>query len=226
METFCPKCGKSTDGFGQRGLCRQCYLEERDLLDVPEEITVERCEHCGAVKLGMDWVQVDDEKDLVYRVLDHEIEGEDVEAVGFREVDEGFAVRLMVTSEVDGKEMRQELTTRIAFEEGQCDVCAKFHGGYYEYKIQLRGEADLDEALGTVMERAATVTEHDRENFVSNVEELDGGYDLYASSREMAEELLKVLREQYDLTEKRSKELIGEEEGQRVYRSVVSARIE
>ncbi|MFB6076892.1 MAG: NMD3-related protein [Candidatus Nanohaloarchaea archaeon] len=235
METFCPKCGGETDGVGPRGLCADCYLEEHDLLDVPERIDVERCEHCGAVKVGMDRVEVENDREFIYQVLDHEIDGEDVVAVRFeepsdvveRDDDRGdwdYHVGIIVETEVDGEPLQQEIETWMYVEQDQCDVCSKFHGGYYEYKIQLRGD-HLDDALDMVMGRAAEVTAEDREEFVSNVAEQDDGYDVYVSSRDMAEELLKVLREQYDLTEKRSRELIGQEEGQKVYRSVVSARI-
>jgi len=41
----------------------------------------------------------------------------------------------------------------------------------------------------------------------------------------MAEELVQELEQAYDVEKQRSKELVGEEEGQRVYRTVISARI-
>lgn len=226
MEAFCPKCGSETEGVGPRGLCADCYLEENDLLEVPEEITVTRCPHCGSAKIGMDWVEAVDDQDFVYRVLDHEIAGEDVRAVRFQRREGDYHVGVIVEKVVDGVELQQELETWIRIEEEQCPTCSKFYGGYYEYEIQVRGDDEMvEEALEKLLERAAHVTDRNRENFVSNVDEAKNGYDIYVSSRAMAEELLKVLREQYRLEEQRSKELIGEEEGQRVYRSVVSARI-
>lgn len=224
MESFCPKCGDETEGYGPRGLCQGCYLEEKDLIEVPESIDVERCEHCGAVKIGMDWVEAADDREMIARVLEHEVDTEKVRAVSFTEKEDRYELDLMVEAEVEGETLRQELETVLEIERTQCGTCSKFHGGYYEYKIQMRGE-DMEEALDAVMERAAEVTERDREEFVSNVEEKDGGYNVYVSSRDMAEELLKVLRERFEMEEKRSKELIGEEEGEKVYRSVVSARI-
>lgn len=224
MEAPCPRCGDDTDGYGPRNLCSECFLDEENLLDIPGEIAVERCSHCGRLRNGMDWVDVEGDREVIAEALEMEIETGTVEAVSFDDTGEGYSLTLLVEDEVSGETFQQELGLELNVENVQCGPCAKFEGGYFEYKIQLRGE-NLEEVLEKVMDRALEVTEKDREDFVSNVEERDGGYDLYVSSRDMAEELLKVVRERYDMEEKRSKELVGQEEGEKVYRSVVSARV-
>lgn len=244
MEAPCPNCGKDTEGYGPRNLCRDCFLQEEQLLEVPEEIEVERCQHCGRIRQGMDWVEVGGEarssagasestnaersvrgdREIISEVLEDEIDTDKISAVSFEEKSNGYSLRLMVEDEVEKEDLQQEVETFLEVEKVQCPTCARFEGGYYEYVIQLRGE-QVDEALDKMMERAVEVTGDERENFVSDVERRDGGYDLYASNRETAEELLKVLREGYDMEEKRSKELVGREDGQEVYRSVVSARL-
>lgn len=242
MDAPCPSCGEETGGYGPRSLCRDCYLDEEEILEVPDEIAVERCGHCGRVRLGMEWVEAGDDRVMISEVLDYELDTDNVAAVSFHDSgnspssldranapsssreDGAYHLKLMAEKKIGGETFQQELETRIEVESTQCKTCSKFEGGYYEYKIQLRGE-HLDDALEDMMERAAEVTARNRDDFVSDVEEETGGYDIYLSSRKIAEALLRVVREGYDMEEKRSKELIGEEEGQRVYRSVVSARV-
>ncbi|MDY6769324.1 MAG: 60S ribosomal export protein NMD3 [Candidatus Nanohaloarchaea archaeon] len=224
MDAPCPKCGAETEGYGPRNLCRDCFLEEEDLIKVPDEITVERCSHCRRVRRGMDWVEVESEQEMISLVLEDELATENVTAVSFTEEGNTYHLRLMLEKNVEGETFQQEVETDLVVEEVQCPPCSRFEGGYYEYTIQFRGE-HLEEVLELVMDRAAEVTERHREDFVSNVEEADGGYDVYVSSRDMAEALLKVVRERYDMEEKRSRELVGEEDGEKVYRSVVSARV-
>jgi NMD protein affecting ribosome stability and mRNA decay len=75
------------------------------------------------------------------------------------------------------------------------------------------------------MDEAAHVTDRDRSAFISNVEEIDNGYDLYLSNRKMARALLDHLKEQFNVDEQRSKELVGESDGEKQYRTVISARV-
>lgn len=228
MEAFCPRCGVETRGYGPRNLCRDCYTEEHDLVELPDRIEVERCPRCGSVRVGMEWVETADDEAFILTVLEDALDDHDVvEALRFRrdEEDEGlFHVIMLIEREVDGETMQQEVTTTVVVERTQCPPCAKFHGGHYTYTIQLRGE-DVDEALERMLDRAATVTEEDRDDFVANMEEVHGGYDIFCSTRHMAEELLSVAKAHYDVTEQRSRELVGEEDGQRVYRTTISARI-
>lgn len=229
MKAFCPKCGTETDGIGRRGLCEGCYTEENELVDVEDTLEVTVCSNCGAAKIGPDWVDVDGERDLIYHVLDHNIKGENVVAVSYTRNDDPnapqtFDVTIMVEKAVDGVPLQAESATSITVHTEQCKTCAKFEGGYYTYKIQIRGDVP-DTVLEPLMDRAADLTNRDREHFIADVQQNKHGYDIFTSTRTMAEELLKELESHYSLEKQRSKELVGQEEGQEVYRTVISARI-
>ncbi len=109
-------------------------------------------------------------------------------------------------------------------EREQCEPCAKFHGGHFRYTLQLRGN-HLDDALERMMETAAAATREDREQFVADMAEVHGGYDVFVSTRALAEQLIKAVEQEYDVDTERSEELVGEEDGQRIYRTTVSVRI-
>ncbi|MDY6769885.1 MAG: NMD3-related protein, partial [Candidatus Nanohaloarchaea archaeon] len=172
MEAPCPKCGADTAGYGPRNLCRDCFLDEDQLIAVPDELTAERCSHCGRVRRGMEWVEVDDDRELIAAVLEDEVDTDRVTAVSFTGDGNTYHLTLMVEKEVDGEVLRQEVETDLVVETVQCPPCAKFEGGYFEYIIQLRGE-HVEEALEAMMDRAADVTDENREDFVSDVEEAD-----------------------------------------------------
>lgn len=232
MQKFCPKCGNETDGLGPRGLCEDCYTEEHELLDVPDRLTVTVCEGCSRAKIGPDWVEFDGMQELLYHVLDHHIEGEHVVAVRYDENDDpnapqDYDITVLVERRVEGEPLQEEIRTALVIEKDQCPTCAKFQGGYYTYVVQLRTDnGDVPEdVMAPLMERAAALTDKERDHFIADVKELKHGFDIYVSTRTMAEELLKELENHYKVEKTRSKELVGEEQGQRVYRSVISARI-
>lgn len=231
MEAFCPKCGTETEGLGPRGLCENCYTEEHELVAVPDALDVAVCPSCGRAKIGPQWVEVEGEQDLLYEVLSHAIDGEHVVAVSYTENEDPtkehtYDVTMVVERRVEGVAVQQEVDTRLTVEQEQCEVCGKFHGGYYTYKLQIRGEVTED-AVNAVMDRAAAMTNENREHFISDVEESEHGVDVFVSTRRMAEELLKVLEQDYAVEKKRSRELVGQNsEGQEVYRTVIAAHIQ
>lgn len=202
-------------------------------MPVPDRLDVTVCANCGRARIGPDWVDIENERELLYEVLEHNIEGENVVAVSYLENDDPNApqtydVTLLVERRVEDTPMQEEVETAIVVERDQCPTCAKFHGGYYTYVVQIRSESgDVPEnVLPPLMERAAELTNRNREHFISDVKEFKHGFDIYVSTRTMAEELLKELANHYRLEKKRSKELVGQREGKEVYRTTISARIQ
>ncbi|MDY6778407.1 MAG: 60S ribosomal export protein NMD3 [Candidatus Nanohaloarchaea archaeon] len=224
MQKFCPKCGADVEQvFGSNGLCRDCFTEEHDLVELPDEITFRQCRVCGSYLVGHSWNEFESDEKLVYDLLE-KYEEEEVEmSASFRQRGEVYLVNVLMRQTINGEEIEQTHEIRMEPEKTQCDKCSRHQGGYYEVILQLRGLSE--DAFGELMDTASGVTEQDRTDFIANVEERDGGYDVYASSRKMAEKLLQELREHFSVEEERSKELVGEEDGERVYRTVIAAHV-
>jgi len=53
-KTFCPRCGK-TDEELFNGLCRSCFVEDFNLITVPDEINLNTCTQCGSVQKKGRW---------------------------------------------------------------------------------------------------------------------------------------------------------------------------
>jgi NMD protein affecting ribosome stability and mRNA decay len=141
----------------------------------------------------------------------------------FWEDDEGdIQVRVHAFKE----EMQDYYDAEVDFQQDQCKDCAKFEGGFYKVKMQLRGEKPLEPVSKEIVDEAAEATNETRKDFLSNIDEHDHGYDFFLSTERMAKKILTMLRDEYDPDIKRSYELIGEEQGEEVYRNVISVRID
>ena len=77
-----------------------------------------------------------------------------------------------------------------------------------------------------MVDEAAEATNETRKDFLANINENDYGYDFYLSTERITKKILSMLRDEYDPEIKRSYELIGEENGEEVYRNVVSVRMD
>lgn len=221
---FCPMCGKETENLygGEKKLCAECYPEKNDLLDIPPKVEITVCGVCGRMRKSGEWIEE-------YSIQEQlgakfaEFAEEDVEMeLQFWEEEEQMNVRVHAFR--DG--IKAEYDTEVDFKEDQCRECSKFHGGFYKVKIQLRGDEDLEPVSNQIADRAAEATNETRKDFLSNIDQHDHGYDFYLSTERITKKILSMLRENYDPEIKRSYELIGEENGEEVYRNVVSVRMD
>lgn len=222
LKQFCPRCGKETDNlYGEeKKLCSDCFPEKNNLLDIPDEIDITLCSVCGRMRFKGEWVEEYTLEDQLGLELS-QFSREDVEMeVQFWEEDKITRARVHAIK----NDVNDSYDLEIGFENKQCEECSKFHGGFYKVKMQLRGE-NLDRTVERIADRAAEMTNENRKNFLSNIESMENGFDIYISTESMAKEILDMMRSRYDPDIKRSYELIGEEDGQEVYRNVISVRI-
>ncbi len=225
MEKFCPRCGKTVEKVhGPKNVCADCYRTTEDFVEIPEEIEFIQCPVCGNYRIENVWKDFEGDQKLVYDVL-KQFEKEEVEmAVSFKKRRNKYIVEVMMEVQDAGDTIRQVKNTELVPKEKQCKKCSRYQGGYFEAILQLRGKISED-MFGELMEKAGRMTSKDRSDFVSNVEEIHGGYDVYVSSLKMLRSILEDLNEEFDVDENWSRELVGRKDGEEIYRTVVSARI-
>jgi NMD protein affecting ribosome stability and mRNA decay len=105
---------------------------------------------------------------------------------------------------------------QITFVPQLCTDCSRRSGGYFEAIIQLRGSAEK-----TAKARDALVARIEERSFVSKVEQLREGVDVYAGSRKAALEALREMRLKHGTSAK----LFGVKDGRRVYRFTYCVRL-
>lgn len=222
LSKFCPRCGEETDElYGEeKKYCPECYTDVNDLAEIPRKVEIETCSVCGRMRKKGEWIEAYSIEDqLAEAFAGFSEEGVKME-LQFWEEDEEFWVRVHLFD----RDMQDFEDVRVKWEEDQCSDCARFQGSFYKAKIQLRGE-DLETVSDDIMDKAAELTNRNRSDFLSNLEQVDGGYDFYLSTEKMNKKILSMLRQNYSPEIERSYELVGEEDGQRIYRNVVSVRI-
>lgn len=223
LSKFCPRCGRETDQLygDEKKLCSDCFPEKNALLDIPEIVQLDICSTCGRMRMHGEWLEEYTlEEQLAVRFKEFSEQDVEMELQYWEEDDKMF---VRVHAFRDG--MEDEYDTELRINKHQCETCSQFHGGFYKVKLQLRGNADLERLSKKMAEKAAEVTNEDRGSFLSNIENTSHGFNFYLSTEKIAGEILSMLKAQNDPEIKRSYELITEEDGQKVYRNVISVRV-
>jgi nonsense-mediated mRNA decay protein 3 len=221
---FCPMCGRETEELygDEKKLCAECYPEKNDLLDVPDKVEITVCGVCGRMRKSGEWVEEYSVQDqLLEKFAEFNEPGIEMELQFWEDEEEEINVRVHA---VKG-EITDSYDSVVDFETDQCPDCARFEGGFYKVKIQLRGD-NLEPVSKEIVDRAAEATNESRKDFLSNMDRNDYGYDFFLSTERITKKILSMLRDEYDPEIKRSYELIGEEGGEEKYRNVVSVRMD
>lgn len=224
LSKFCPKCGQETERLygNKKKLCAECYGQTYDLIELPSTVQITVCPVCGRMRKRGEWLEEYTLQDQLGAKFS-EFSEPDVELeLQYWEEDEKMFVRVHSSK----GEIESSQDTELKLHNQTCKTCSKFEGGFYKVKMQLRGEADLERVSHELAEKAAEVTNEDRKDFLSNLNEHRDGYDFYLSTEKIAGELLDVLKARHDPEIKRSYELLGNDDGQKVYRNVISVRIQ
>jgi nonsense-mediated mRNA decay protein 3 len=209
----CPTCSRSSKDCRFVGdFCEFCAIDIAKR-QAPASVEIEQCRLCGRIRLK--GVYQDMDGDSIRAAIESEMKMRDwnVEVVSF--TDKEVLVRFYYGA---GKEP-------ISFEKGlhlkvshrTCTDCFRKSSGYYEAIVQLRGNADRVEResgrIGRYMQS--------RGAFVSKVEKIEGGSDVYLSSKALANEFFM----QRKLKPKKSFTLYGMKNGKRLYRNTYFLRV-
>ncbi|ALG83001.1 60S ribosomal export protein NMD3 [Halanaeroarchaeum sulfurireducens] len=247
--TFCPRCGDPVErptgadrrGTGESGttrrermLCTACYLEEFDLVDVPDRVQVDVCARCGAVHRGNRWVDVgakdytDVAVDAVTEALGVHVQAEDVAwEVTPEQVDQtNIRMHATFTGTVRGEEVTESVTVPVTIAKGICTRCGRISGDYYASLVQVR--ADGRDPTAEETERAVEIANEvvaemeatgDRNAFITEVSETRGGLDMKLSTNKIGKKVARNLVTEFGGRVEDSETLVTEDEdGNEVYR--------
>ncbi len=212
----CVRCGLRE--AVHEGLCEYCILELHPPLP-PGAIRLVVCPVCGSFRVGGRWQEIPLEEAVLreveqlldprYALLGGEVKVED------------SRVRLRLTLDVYGKRAEWEGERELRIRKEVCDRCSRRAGGYYEAIIQLRG-AHAEEAANVAVRE---VESHpSRMAFVTKVEWVRGGVDVYVGDRAAARRAARVVREAFGGEYKESSSLYGRRDGRELRRSTYLVR--
>lgn len=234
--SFCVKCGCDCEE-SLNGLCIDCWLDGRKLTSLPHHVDLKVCTNCGEFNVGERWVR----KDLAVAVQDaaadelSAIRDVEVESISMdMECQDPYVYVVTVRSvcNVMGYETEDEASTIVRIKNNVCRRCSRQLGSYYEAILQIRtGSKELtpelrEETLAMVENSVARQAANNKSLFITKMELVTGGVDVYLSSIALGKNLAKELGDAYCAETKESPKLVGQtSDGQDMYRLTYLVRL-
>jgi len=240
---FCAICGKViSDADPHFGMCYDCYLKEKPLFDLPKRFSLNICIDCGSYSKKEIWIEPRDNElfptinEAIHRfLLKNYLKKGNIEfSITFDEKSYIFSSKDLLKNldiVVNGKmkentNLKYQETINVNLNYLLCKNCSNIRGGtYYISIIQLRVKDEtqfdlIDKALDEINKYAEKLFEKDKKHYISKIEDQKFGVDLYLSSNELMNYIIKLLRVKYYFLIKGTKKLIGRDiqKGKNLYR--------
>ena len=193
---FCVECGRA--GPTLEGLCEDDFRTRHKPVRGPEQIDVERCAHCGKLRIGGRWEDRVLQEALPEIVAEMSVRDRHVTDARFMydmraEDSRNFALTVKAACAVGPWEIADSFDTRLRLHEGQCPTCSRQKGKFFVGTVQIRADgrdltpAETDRAH-TIVDRSPSGAE-----FVSEIRSVRGGFDVKVSSNPFARRLARHL---------------------------------
>lgn len=240
---FCAICGKViSDVDPHFGMCYDCYLKEKPLFDIPKRFSLNICIDCGSYSKKEVWIEPRDNElfptinEAIHRfLLKNYLKKGNIEfSITFDEKSYIFSSKDLLKNldiVVNGKmkentNLKYQETINVNLNYLLCKNCSNIRGGtYYISIIQLRVKDEtqfdlIDKALNEINKYVEKLFEKDQKHYISKIEDQKFGVDLYLSSNELMNYIIKLLKVKYYFLIKGTKKLIGRDiqKGKNLYR--------
>lgn len=217
------------------GQCENCFRGHVQVV-TNGSIDITICPKCNSFKIGNSWSRGKLEKPLIKKINGKLSTNEpNVSAhvlgnsVDLRRLENRINFAVEIESEGHKIEGNQhEIPAKILL--NSCPTCNKITGSYYESIIQLRTlTAEFSPIVSTVLENVSGMLDNmhrsDNESFVSKVEPVKGGIDIYLGKKNDGIKLSKYIHDHYYSDTTRTKKLAGRREGEDFYRHTFLVRL-
>ncbi|HOM95615.1 MAG: hypothetical protein GX941_10865 [Candidatus Methanofastidiosa archaeon] len=241
----CFVCGK--EGKLTEGRCKECYLKESFHFSIPGRIKVPYCKSCNSYYTNR-WKTLDDKLSFIDEILKNNVSSSkeinfvpefskdvnDIQAiVDF--LDEGniYKIKIHIRPFYDDPLFDMEVSSEILLSGEQCQRCSRFYGGYYEAILQIRSDEKkielekIEYIMKIVDELSDKLISKDRMAFISRIEELKEGIDVYMGSLSAARKIGNDLIKKFNGSIGESHKLMGldKDSGKKIYRTTVTVRL-
>lgn len=234
--SFCVKCGRDCEE-SLEGLCIDCWLGGRKLTTLPHHVDLKVCTNCGEYEFRDRWTKMD----RIIAVQDAAadalctIRGVTPVSISTSVTEQDpyvYKVSVSTVCDVLGYEVEDESSTIVRVKNTVCKRCSRQLGSYYEAILQIRtGSGKLspemrEEALAMVENSVARQAANNRSLFITKMELVTGGVDVYLSSMSLGKSLTRELADHYCAETKESPKLVGQTtDGQDMYRITYLVRL-
>jgi len=224
----CILCGEN-EAY-KLGLCRSCLSDKIHLKSDNMDITV--CPKCGAVRLNKKWHYDNAEKYIIKSAASHVImDKEDkISSVTSYNIGENEISMDIVVEDRNLGDVEKEISINLKTYKESCPVCNKVTGSYYESVIQLRTYTTaygkiLEDAKDTIVKFMKNLNKYDPNSFISRIDTLKEGLDIYLGKKEDAVKIDKLMELDYFCNMKITKSLAGRKDSKDLFRYTHLVRI-
>ncbi len=192
-------------------LCSRCAgkkLEEK----LPELVKAERCRICGRIQTKEGVMEINQKS--LQLLIQQRLNKFKISLINYGEekalidvVEEGWSQPVAAEKEIG-----------IKYTKMTCESCYKKQGGYFEATMQLRGDEERAQRFAARFKKYI----EERGGFISEAKEVEGGYDIYTSSKALAAAYMK----EKEIKAKASYTLSGlNKSGKKVYKNTYAVRV-
>jgi nonsense-mediated mRNA decay protein 3 len=231
---FCVECGR--EGPVIEGLCAACFRKKNPIVRPPDAIDAVRCVDCARIETKGGWARVDLETAIPTLLRDRIPRDPRATRVTFTHVsrpedENNFRLSVKVAARVSDVEIVESFQVRLRVKQGLCATCNRRRSNYYEGIVQIRAEErpltdeEKGPLVGFVQDAVARRSRKGEELFITKVEDVRGGADVYLSSNRVARTIARELADAFRGTVGSSPKLFGQKDGKDLYRVTYVVRI-
>jgi nonsense-mediated mRNA decay protein 3 len=240
---FCAICGKEiNENDPHFGMCLKCYVKEHPLFEVPNNFSLNICLDCGSFSKKDMWIKPEENqldsiiKQAIHRfVLKNYTKNNSIEFKTYLNEDSFIysakdlliSLEAVIHARLKGDpiiEHNQEISVNLNYL--LCNNCSNLRSGtYYLSIIQLRVKEEdqfdlIKNVLDEINEFVERQFEKNQKHYISKIEDQKYGVDLYLSTNELMNYLVRFLKSKYYFLLKRTKKLVGRDiqRGKNLYR--------
>jgi len=229
---FCVECGR--DGPTTDALCATCFATRHRVVRPPDHVDAARCRSCGAIRIGNAWTHVDLKEAIPLLIREAVPPLAPFKEVRFRHAareEDANNLSLDVTAVGRYGELEQadRFRARLRLKPSLCETCTKQKSRYFQGILQVRGEGRelTPKEVRTV--RTFVQARVDRARgageFVSRLDEIDGGLDFYVSTNALGKVLAREVAGTFGGAVTTSPKLFGQRGGKEIYRVTSLVRL-
>jgi nonsense-mediated mRNA decay protein 3 len=231
---FCVECGR--EGPTHEGLCGECFLRKHPVVRPPEALDVSVCAHCGRIETDRGWEKVDLE-DAIPALLEARIPvdpaaGRHAFTHAVRREDaRNLLLTVTLQARVHDLDVVESFRTRLRVKRRVCPTCSRQRGQYFEAILQVRAEGralakeERARLLAFVEAAIARRVRKGEALFISKVEDVRGGADVYLSSNSAARTIARELADAVHGAVGASPKIYGRKNGKDLYRVTYVVRV-
>ncbi|MCQ2086110.1 MAG: hypothetical protein MJY54_01605 [archaeon] len=234
--TFCVNCNVEDKNIID-GLCVDCFLEGKKIVELPHHVDLLKCVNCGDYLIGSQWIEGVESEVIVNIVLStikliSTAKIIEIKPIIEKQDERTFLTTIQTAIDIRGSIRSDKSSTIVRLKNSVCKKCSRQLGNYYEAIIQIRpGKRksckDLcSETITWIKNMVEIRAKTNQQLFISKIQNVPGGINVYLSSTSLSKSLAHKIANMYNTEMKESASLIGStSDGREIHRTTFLVRI-